>query len=1117
MKKRMTTIIGLTSFLLLSTTICRADYSQTLGDESVYEIEQVQEAGNDTFSLIEYDDQGKPTVSYYRYFIKDGAQSRTQIKDKQNGQNITGNFFNLNEANGAAIYNHTTPFNYSWEIGNIMGDFIGNSSTGSAFNPTQGGAIYNRPINGGKTSIGNITGDFIGNSATSKLIYGVYGGAIYNSTSGPGQTATIGDITGNFIGNHVVGPQGHAYGGAIYNYGNATIGTVSGSFIGNYAEGKDMIIGGAIYNEGSLTIASKGKDIQFSGNYTYDIDKQEKINNAIFIDTDSEDAVLTFDLSEGGNILFLDQIDGGRIGATGTSVDYSKQYSVNIKGNGSGSGKSSILFADTLNNASSVNVENVNLTIGHYDGHVGNFGSKSTSLVLKNTLLNLDYDTYQSLKLNNLSAAENSMLAFGANFNQGISDSIDTAQADGSIGIYNIRFEDYGNVGDKITLFNNAALTIDNLDNYTKIYNNLTYKFRQDGNQLVVDSKTLERPQSLVKENEVLDVQGTVLDNAQTGTLENHGITTIADSSFSNNGSQNHGGVIANHGQLVVKNTDFKGNNADGRGGAIHNNGSLSLIADNHDMLFDANRDAYGSNDIFMAKKNDLAISLVNQGTMTFNGGIDGDKGYTININGDGSGKMILGGSINNAERLNVTQAELVLKQDNLIDNQSVALNNAKLNLANNTIGITRMGEYSVYNSSIYLDVDPAKNVSDIIEVNGDVIGITSLILNMQSSSEQTKDIVFAKTPNDNEETAGHFSIARLVGNPYEYLITTKYDKENKQWIFPLSKEQEPEPEPKPQRLATPEVVAYSALPSAAVEQTRGINRIISGKVAAGKIFSGNCNGAYDEAYNGENLHNVWVDVDYLKANFDRPADMDADIWGITGGFDIQTDAHNKLGVFASYRQGEYDLSGRGRYYSSTIGSKIDIDSYLSGLYYRHDKNSWYVLATAFSGTQKADIKTNDGIIKTEGDADQLGASLESGYVYGLTKTLSIEPGIGIFYSYLDYEDINDQGGKTAKYDTINYFEAEAGIKLEKTFHSDESIAKVYVRPSIVQTFGSYGDIHVTGLQEMSSLRDQTLGRVELGGRYGLGNSLSFYGWSNYTFGNDYDAAAFGLGLTYVW
>lgn len=174
-------------------------------------------------------------------------------------------------------------------------------------------------------------------------------------------------------------------------------------------------------------------------------------------------------------------------------------------------------------------------------------------------------------------------------------------------------------------------------------------------------------------------------------------------------------------------------------------------------------------------------------------------------------------------------------------------------------------------------------------------------------------------------------------------------------------------------------------------------------------------------------------------------------------------------------------------------------------------------MSTVFGGIQKADVKTDDGTIKTDTDADQFGGNLETGYVYGLGKTLTLEPSLGISYAHINYGDIHDRAGTTAAYDNLNYFEAEAGIKLEKTFYYDEGTAKVYIRPSVIQTFGDSGDVRIDSLRPTNSLRNQTLGRIELGGRYGFGNRLSFYGWTHYTYGSSYDAAAFGIGLNYAW
>ena len=167
--KNKTIIIGLTVSLLLSTTAGRAAYTPTLEDDSIYEITNVSSAEEADFSLVEIDENGQAAVTYYKYNIKEGAVSHEPLDEDMKGQDITGNFFGQTGGNGAAITNRTDTVFNSWDIGNITGDFVNNSVEGNLFNGPQGGAIYNRPLNGGSTSIGNITGDFIGNSAVSEI------------------------------------------------------------------------------------------------------------------------------------------------------------------------------------------------------------------------------------------------------------------------------------------------------------------------------------------------------------------------------------------------------------------------------------------------------------------------------------------------------------------------------------------------------------------------------------------------------------------------------------------------------------------------------------------------------------------------------------------------------------------------------------------------------------------------------------------------------------------------------------------------------------------------------------------------------------------------------------
>ena len=67
-----------------------------------------------------------------------------------------------------------------------------------------------------------------------------------------------------------------------------------------------------------------------------------------------------------------------------------------------------------------------------------------------------------------------------------------------------------------------------------------------------------------------------------------------------------------------------------------------------------------------------------------------------------------------------------------------------------------------------------------------------------------------------------------------------------------------------------------------------------------------------------------------------------------------------------------------------------------------------------------------------------------------------------------------------------------------------------------MQTIVDGDEVNITGLGKVNTLDDETLGRIELGGRYGFTDQFSAYGWANYTFGSDYDATTVGLGLNYA-
>ena len=258
----------------------------------------------------------------------------------------------------------------------------------------------------------------------------------------------------------------------------------------------------------------------------------------------------------------------------------------------------------------------------------------------------------------------------------------------------------------------------------------------------------------------------------------------------------------------------------------------------------------------------------------------------------------------------------------------------------------------------------------------------------------------------------------------------------------------------------------------------------------------------------------VWVNPNYYGSSTEGLINQEGNIWGLEAGWDMQYNSNNRLGLFVSYRKGDYEADGEGRKYYSPTSSDIDINSYLIGLYYRYEKGGWYGLGSIYGGKQEAEI-TGDGVSgKTDGM--ELGAGMEVGYEYKLDKGISITPSLGLYYTAVSYDDLGDNAGKKAEYGDISRIEAEAGIKLSQSYKVRGGYADIYIKPSVVQTITDGGEVNISGLGDVESLDDMTLGRVEIGGYYGLSSACTAYGWANYTVGSDYDATTFGIGFNYA-
>ena len=453
----------------------------------------------------------------------------------------------------------------------------------------------------------------------------------------------------------------------------------------------------------------------------------------------------------------------------------------------------------------------------------------------------------------------------------------------------------------------------------------------------------------------------------------------------------------------------------------------------------------------------------------------------------------------------------------------SLSLNNAAFDLYNkyqDTVNLK--GWKASGNSFLHVDVDVENLTADMLNVNGNVEGTTKLVLYSTSDKDiRGESILFAQSQNDTTGNADSFKVWRVYRSPYMFDVKhTPTGGNAHQWELEMNDTVNPDAGAEPdfpeinaigKVEVAPEVIGYQSVTAAAVAQNANLIYNVMNKVTDNRLYCPGC-GFYDYYWNGEAFHNLWVNPVYTSLSIKSPTEIDADVWGIEAGGDLQHDLNNKLGLFVSYRKGSYDMNGDGKHYYSTVGSEIDIDSYLAGLYYRYDRNNWYAFATLYGGIQQADIKTDDGI-KSDTDGVEFGASLEAGYDYNLTDTVYLTPSLGVFYTQVNYDDATDSVGKKAEYNDLKQIELEAGVKLTKAFRLDEGYANVYVKPSVVQTLVDGDEVTITGLGKVNTLDDETLGRIELGGRYGFTDQLSAYGWANYTFGSDYDATTVGLGL----
>lgn len=592
-------------------------------------------------------------------------------------------------------------------------------------------------------------------------------------------------------------------------------------------------------------------------------------------------------------------------------------------------------------------------------------------------------------------------------------------------------------------------------------------------------------------------ISGTFIGNRAEADIEAYG------------GAIYHGGSNSKEDALRIVNSNFYGNSVkagdEAVGGAIYGN-YIQVVADGRNSEFQGNTANGKSNAVYIAgdtrKDGALILSAQNGGKVVFEDAIDGWR-YGIDIEGDGKAgsEVVLNSRVDNVRDLNLAE--------NAVMHLGTAADINTVNYTADKGGVMKL--------DVKVDRDNNKIDNGIMHVSGDIKGETTVIVNSldREELENRADAytMFVEASNDNPKTASNFKIGRVIGSPYMWKSVKNYNGEKgdtvSNWYLALKKRYDAKEGDDDGIDYAPEVAAYMAMQSASIEQNRGMSR----KIADGLRANRN-RGCCDRRFAPK--REAWVNADYTYAEIDAPSEMEAKIKGVTAGFDVAADARNRLGLFGSYRQGDYDLSGKGDYRSS-IGSSMDVDSYLGGLYYSYNGRNWTTLATIFAGTQDINVKADDHLAKADTSAMQYGASVEFARKFYLPYAWIIEPSLGLYYTALDMDAFTDNVGKTVEFDVTHYMEAEFGLRFEHLFCRDGWTSKVYVKPSIIQTYANGGQAKVAGLRQVDTYENQTLGRMEIGAKFGLSPRLSAYTSANYTFGSDYQSYGVDAGLNYAW
>ncbi len=962
-------------------------------------------------------------------------------------------------------------FSNAGQIDNFYASFSGNSAvatgTGTSNVWANGGALSNEGV------MGLISLNALDNTASAKG-----GGMVYARGGAVSVEKTISSLSGYFFGNSAIGETTgalvNALGGAIYgeNNGGNGIDRISASFYSNKAtatatSGSAVASGGAIYSQTRLGLIT---DSLFNDNHVIAQTDSGSITANGGAISSTQDLVIQ-------NTSFTDNTveattQSGTVNAHGGAVYAAGNLTITAQGANS-------IFADN-----SV-IENIN----------------GTSTVTKNDIYMASSD-----KTLSIDASDGGIFQF----NGGI---------DGANG-YKIVIggNSDGTVNMNGNILNASTITVNDMDvNFNPLSSS------------VIDA--------------VINGTG-YLNKLGTGTLtfnkemnfagtfnQNDGVTIVSNQFVSGDTYIRGGKLQVNNGAIVNNLVLFNGSGLDIQAGdaaynltgdvVFYSGATLSKNLSLQDssklasltVVNGVPRLENGQKMTFTsAPDSTLVFANVNDEISSADGAVKVEEWNKINIGTDSaSSNMSFFGSLvtvgtDNSVIINSgsTLAGSGRTMDYTITGSLI--NNGLLSLAGHGMNVlTLNGDYVAgANSVLALDVDPIGLTSDVVKISGDVKGTTRLQLTSTSGDTPDGKILFLEAPNDDLTTDASFEVWRVEGSLYDWQAF----QDGRNWYFGIDKE-----------TITPEVASYASLPSIAMVQSTSMLWNLKDKVInAPRSYKKFCrrnygNNAYSCYY--DRPYNFWFAPAFSNVAVKYPFEYDANVYGGDAGLDVLTGDWGKFGIFASYRNGDFDIKGKGKEYKVSGTADVDVNSYFGGLYYNLEAGHFWALAAAYGGVLKGDIETDDKV-RADTKGTQVGASLDMGYTFNLRDNWNIEPSVGVQYTRVDFDETKDSNKVTAEYEALGQVKASAGLKIEKYYPSREGVSSVYFEPSVIKTYNSGNTVKLMNSLELPTVEDDTYLRVNVGGSLQLSEGLKAFGTISNTFNSDFRDTSINIGLNYA-